>query len=120
MTNREFYNAIAMNEEVALELRTFAEQQLAKLDTKTAAARSKDSEKRAEANAPIIAALRVMLTTEFKTSAELTDMYNSTAELPIKPQKMTAVLRAMVKTGDVISTDIKVAKKGTQKGYKLA
>lgn len=120
MTNRDFYASIAANENLDAETRDFAAAQIEKLDKKSADARKRDSEKRLETNAPIIQFVLGTLGSELKTASELVEAYNLDAEESIKVQKMSAVLRGLASTGDVLCEDIKVPKKGTQKAYKLA
>ena len=61
MTQRDFYNAIANNAELAPELTTFAQKAIEALDNKNKARNSKANAKKAEVNAPIIAAIREVL-----------------------------------------------------------
>lgn len=61
MTQRDFYNAIANNTELAPELTTFAQESIKALDKKNEARNSKANAKKAEVNAPIIAAIREVL-----------------------------------------------------------
>lgn len=61
MTQRDFYNAIANNTELAPELTDFAKEAIKALNKKNEARNSKASAKKAEVNAPIIAAIREVL-----------------------------------------------------------
>lgn len=61
MTQRDFYNAIANNTELAPELTTFAKEAIKALNKKNEARNSKANAKKAEVNAPIIAAIREVL-----------------------------------------------------------
>jgi hypothetical protein len=61
MTQRDFYNAIANNTELAPELTAFAKEAIEALNKKNEARNSKANAKKAEVNAPIIAAIREAL-----------------------------------------------------------
>ena len=61
MTQREFFTTIANNAELAPELTTFAKEAIEALNKKNEARNSKANAKKAEVNAPIIAAIREVL-----------------------------------------------------------
>lgn len=113
MTNREFYNAIitaAINDEVT----EYAKAQIAKLDATNEKRRNTPS-KTQEANAPLRDQIvATVLTGEAKTASDVA------TELGVSPQKASALLRALVAEGKANVQDVKVPKKGTQKGYTLA
>lgn len=113
MTNREFYNAIVngtLNDEVA----AFAQAALDKMDATNEKRRNTPS-KTAIENQPLIdAILGGILTHEPKTASDVA------AELGVSVQKASALLRQIVADGKATVSDVKVAKKGTQKAYALA
>ena len=112
MTYREMLTAIVngeMNEEVVEK----ATERLEKLDAENEKRKNRVSKKAAE-NAPIKEAILAVLTDEPKTATVVG------GEVEISTQKASALLRQLVEAGSVIKTDVKVAGKGTQKGYTLA
>ena len=113
MTNREFFTAIANAENLSAELVEFATNAIAKMDEANEKRKNKPS-KTALENAPIIEALTNALTSDPQTAADLA------AVVGISTQKASSLLRQMVTNGVAVSTDIKVPKKGTCKGYSLA
>ena len=113
MTNREFFTAIANIDTLPAELVEFATNAIAKMDATNEARKNKPSKKATE-NAPVIEALTNALTSDPQTAADLA------AVVGISTQKASSLLRQMVTSGVAVSTDIKVPKKGTCKGYSLA
>ena len=111
MTNREFYTAI-INGDVYdnEELITFAKEAIAKLDARNAKRASTPSKTQKE-NAPLIAKIATLLTSEPKLASELAK------EMGLSTQKVTPLVKAVE---GVQSIDVKVKGKGTQKGYFLA
>ena len=116
MTNREFYSKIASMTNIDAELTEFAADAIAKLDAtnekRKASAAVKAAEKQAE-KAPIRAALFEAMTAEPQTATELI----AAAGLDIKPASVPSLLRPFVDEGSVLKVDVKVAGKGTQRGY---
>ena len=116
MTNREFYNAIAMNETLSDEIRAFATEAIGKLDhtneLRKAAVAKKAAEKQ-ELKAPVRNALFAALSDEPKTATMLIEL----AGLDIKPASVPSLLKPFVESGEVVKTDVKVAGKGKQRGY---
>ena len=112
MTNREFFTNIA-NGTVTDTEKEFALAAIAKMDETNEKRKNKPS-KTAEANAPILASLTNALTSDPQTAADL-----ATA-VGISTQKASSLLRQIVASGVAVSSDIKVPKKGTCKGYSLA
>lgn len=110
MTNRDFLNAIAKNENVPAEIREYAENSLAKLDATNAARKNKPSKKAIE-NAPIMEAIEKALTNEYVTATVIAENQG------ISVQLASALCRKLVAEGKASVTDVKVPKKGTQKGY---
>ena len=113
MTSREFLTAIASNETLAEDVRAFAEAELAKRDAANEKRRNTPSKKAVE-NEPLVAQIvDEILTNEPKTASDVA------AVLGVSVQKASTLLRSAVTAGKAVSTDIKVPKKGVQKGYTL-
>lgn len=113
MTNREFLTAI-VNGTVNDETTAYAQAALDKMDAANEKRRNTPSKKAVE-NQPLVdAILDGILTSEPKTASDVA------AELGINVQKASALLRAIVADGKAVASDVKVAKKGTQKAYALA
>lgn len=113
MTNREFLTAIANSENLSAELVEHATNEIAKMDAANEKRKNKPS-KTAVENAPIVEALINALTSDPQTAADLA------SAVGISTQKASSLLRQIVTSGVAVSTDIKVPKKGTCKGYSLA
>ena len=113
MTNRDFFNSIASNENLSDELRTFASEAIAKMDARNAKRSSKPS-KKALVNEPIKASIIEFLGTH--TSAPAADI---AAALDITTQKASALCRQLVENGLVDSAEIKIPKKGKVKAYSV-
>ena len=116
MTNREFYNAIAMNETLSDEIRAFATEAIGKLDhtneLRKAAVAKKSAEKQAEKQ-PVRDALFAVIDGEAKTATMLIEL----AGLDIKPASVPSLLKPFVESGEVAKVDVKVTGKGKQRGY---
>ena len=116
MTNREFYQSIAALDNIPSELAEFAADAIAKLDAtnekRKIAAAEKAAVKQAE-KAPIREALFAALSETPMTATELI----AAAGLDIKPASVPSLLRPFVDEGAVLKVDVKVAGKGTQRGY---
>jgi predicted HTH transcriptional regulator len=113
MTQREFYNAI-INGTITEDVINTAKAYLAKIDATNEKRRNTPS-KAQEANAPLMDQIvATVLTGEAKTASDVA------TELGVSPQKASALLRALVAEGKANVQDVKVPKKGTQKGYTLA
>lgn len=113
MTNREFFTNITKGilGEAEVEHATNA---LAKLDATLEARKNKPS-KAAKENAPLIEQIvNEVLTTEFKTAADVA------AVMDITVQKASSLLRQTVAAGLAVVTEVKIPKKGTCKAYALA
>lgn len=114
MTNREFLIAVAALENVSEELKTYAEEKLAKMDATNEARKNKPSKKATE-NAPIMEQIaNEILTSEAQTASAIAEAAG------ISVQKASALLRALVAEGKAVATEVKVPKKGTQKAYSAA
>ena len=109
MTNREFFTAI-VNSDLNDELKAFATDAIAKLDARNAKRASTPSKTQRE-NAPLIAKVATLLTSEPKLASELA------SEMEISTQKASALVK---KVEGVSVCDVKVKGKGTQKGYFFA
>ena len=111
MTNREFLTAVAALENAPEEIKTYAEEKLAKMDATNEARKNKPSKKATE-NAPIMAQIAdEILTSEAQTASAIAEAVG------ISVQKASALLRALVDEGKAVVTDVKMPKKGTQKAY---
>ena len=114
MTNREFLTAIANMENVAEDIKAYAEERLTKLDATNEARKNKPSKKSVE-NAPILEQIaNEILTTEAQTAATVAEAAGITV------QKASALLRQLVADGKATVADAKMPKKGTVKVYALA
>ena len=115
MTKRDFLQAI-INNDINSDVVTMATELLTKMDERQAARANATSAKRNEINAPIIDAIKAFFeTTEgTHTAADVATVQQ------ISPQKASALLRNLVAEGYLKAEDIKIPKKGKQKGYSLA
>lgn len=109
MTNREFFEAI-INGTITEEVITHAHESIAKLDARNAKRAATPSKKAIE-NAPIIEAIKGVLTNEPQTASEIAE------KVGIKVQKASALCRQIIESGFASVTDVKVKGKGTVKGY---
>ena len=115
MTNREFYTNIA-NGNVTEAEKEFALAAIAKMDETNEKRKNKVSPKeqeKAEADAKVREAIFALITNDPQTAADLG------AQVGVSTPKATAELRKLVAEERVIKSDIKVPKKGVQKGYSL-
>lgn len=113
MTKREFMEVIvglASEGKIDAELGAFAEEEIVKLDVTLAKRKEKISAKQAE-NAPLMDKIYEFLSDEPMTATVIGEM------LEVSTQKASALLRKMVDEGRAEKTDIKIPKKGIQKGY---
>lgn len=109
MTKREFLTKV-IEAGIDVELTEFATQELAKLDT-TNARRDKVS-KAAAANIPLLEKIEAeILDDEPKTASDVA------AFLEVSVQKASALCRKLVAEGRARETEVKVPKKGKQKGF---
>ena len=111
MTNREFFEAI-VNGTINDEIKTHAEEAIAKMDARNAKRAGRPS-KTAIANLPLIEEIKEVLTAEPQTARTVAD------KIDISVQKASALLRQIVTNGDAQVTEVKIPKKGKQKGYYL-
>ena len=116
MTKREFLTAIVelgTEGTISSELGDFAEEEIAKLDEALAKRRAKVSAKAAE-NAPLMDKIYedILKEDEVVTATVVGEL------MEVSTQKASALLRKMVDEGRATAEDVKIPKKGTQKGYK--
>ena len=113
MTTKNFYNAIATNENLSAELREFAANAILKMDKENASRNSKAAEKRAAENAPFVEAVTNLLRNSAKvfTASEVKDAIEGIEST----SKATAILKMVegVKVSEV------VVNKRVVKGYSL-
>lgn len=113
MTTKNFYNAIATNENLSAELREFAANAIEKMNKESASRNSKAAEKRATKNAPFVEAVTNLLRTNAKvfTAAEVKDAIEGIDST----SKATAILKMVegIKVSEV------VVNKRVVKGYSL-
>ena len=114
MTNREFFTAIASNENLSAELVKFATEAITKLDKRNASRSSKPS-KTAIANEPIKASIVEYVTDH--ANALASDIAEA---CEISTQKASALCVQMVKDNVLTVCEVKVPKKGKVKAYSLA
>lgn len=113
MTNREFYEAIinGINTE---EIRTHASEAIVKLDARNARKSSKPTKTQTE-NIPVKNAI-----CEFLKNRNEVCTASAVAEgCEISVQKASALLRQLVGEDVLTVEDVKVPKKGLQKGYRV-
>lgn len=112
MTKREFLQAVVNSEGVAVDVKSFAEEEIVKLDLRNAMRSSKPTKAQIE-NEPIKnKILELLIETKEKYSA------SSIAEkLEISTQKASALCRQLVDSGRLQVEEIKIPKKGKQKAY---
>ena len=116
MTKREFLEAIvglSTEGKIESELGAFAEEEIVKMDEALAKRREKASAKAAE-NAPLMDKIYedILKEDEPVTATVVGEL------MEVSPQKASALLRKMVDEGRATVEDVKIPKKGTQKGYK--
>lgn len=109
MTKREFYVAIA-NGEMNDEVKATAAEYIAKMD-EVNEKRKNTLSKKQEENEAIKAEIMGHLDTEAKTATTVGEL------MGISTQKASALLRQLVNDGKATATEVKIPKKGTQKGY---
>lgn len=110
MTKREFLNLVIAGK-VEDEVIEFATNEIARLDSINEKRRETVSKKAAE-NAPLMEKIYdEILSNEPKTATDVSE------EMELSVQKCSVLLRGLVKEGKATVTDVKIPKKGTQKGY---
>ena len=122
MTKREMLEAVAagkMNEEIQAK----AQATLEAMDSEKSKRAAKQAEKSAEAYAPFIEKFVDALTDEPQTASVLLPLFEGMITPSGKEpsvQFVTAVAKKAIAQDLAEKVDVKVANKGTQKGYKLA
>ena len=113
MTRREFMEAVIASENIAVNVKAFAEKEIEKLNTANAKKTSKPSKKAME-NEPIKESIIELLSVGEEMTAS-----KKKKKLEITTQKASALCRQLVDSGKLESKEVKVPKKGTQKAYKI-
>ena len=124
MTKREFFVNAAAGE-MTEEMKTFAAEQLVKMDETLAKRKGKVSEReQAKRDANEALARRVVaeiLGAEAKTAtdiaAEMNALMPEVLEKPANSQKASAVMKKAMELDLVVQSEVKIPKKGTQKAY---
>ena len=112
MTKREFYVAIT-EADVSDEIKAFAEAAITKLD-ETNEKRRNAASKKAEENIPLLEQIvNDILTNEPQTASDIAPV------LEVSVQKASYLLRTLADEGKADVQDVKIPKKGKQKGYTL-
>ena len=112
MTKRDFLNNVAQNN-ITDEVKAFALAELERLDNRNESRSSKQKEKTAKENAPIIAKVGEYLSEhEVCIASEIAELCD------INVQKASGVLRGMAERGELVQVEVKIPKKGKVKGYK--
>ena len=113
MTNREFYTAIINNENVAQNIKDFAQGEIAKLDARNDKRKNTQTKAQKE-NEGIMTSILDHLANGSAVASEI-----ATA-VGISTQKASALLRQIVADGKATVTDVKIPKRGVQKAYAKA
>lgn len=118
MTNREAYNVV-ISGVITEDLIAWAQENLDKMDAANEKRRNTVSKTEA-ANAPLREQIvSEYITTELQTASMIAEAMGANG-IEITHNKVTAVLKKAVEEGTIVKEDVKVPKKGTQKGYKKA
>ena len=122
MTKREMFELVAkgeMNEEIMAK----AQELIEAMDSEKSKRAAKQAEKNSEAYAPFIAIFADALSAEPKTASDMLPLFDG-METPSgkapSVQFVSALARKVIAQGFAAKVDVKVAGKGTQKGYVLA
>ena len=113
MSMKEMLVAVSEGK-VDAEVMAKASLELAKLDAKAKAKAEKAKSKKAEADAPLLAAAM-----EYMAGKDGVLASEMSAVLKVSVSKASSVLMALVKEGVADVSDVKVAKVGVRKSYKL-
>ena len=124
MTKREFFVKVSAGE-MTEEMQAFAAETLVKMDETLEKRKGKLSEKeQAKRDANEALARRVaaeILGAEAKTAtdiaAEMNALMPEVLEKPANSQKASAVMKKAMELDLVVQSEVKIPKKGTQKGY---
>ena len=109
MTKRDFFNAIA-NGQITDELKEFATEQIARMDSTNETRKNTLSKKQKE-NEIVKTEILTHLDTEPKTATTIGEL------MEISTQKASALLRQLVNDGKATATEVKITGKGNQKAY---
>lgn len=110
MTKRDFMTMV-MNGEMTDEMKDFARMEIEKLDA-TLEKRKNTISKKALENIPLMDRIYdEILGEEAKTATDVAEV------MEISVQKASSLLRKMVEDGRATKTEVKIPKKGVQKGY---
>lgn len=112
MSMKEMLVAVSEGK-VDAEVMAKAVEELAKLDAKAKAKAEKAKAKKAEADAPLLAAVMEYMADKEVLASEVS------AKLGVSVSKASALLKALVAEGVAEASDVKVAKVGVRKAYKL-
>lgn len=110
MTNREFFVAISTNPSLSAEIVEHATAQIAKLDETNAKRRNAMTKKQLE-NQPLKDLLAQNLSSKPQTATDMMGVIECSV------QKTSNLLRQLVADGRADVVDVKIPKKGMQKGY---
>ena len=119
MTNREFYNAV-ISANISDEMNDYAQELINKLDRKNESRKNSTSPKQ-KANADFKTEIyNYMAETPNRafTAKELADKYN-TSENPITTQRISALMKQLVDTGEITVFRAKDNKKNMVNWYKV-
>lgn len=119
MTTREIYTAMTPNAIVTEEMAAWAAEKLEKMNAANEKRRNAPS-KTAEKNAPFIEKVYELLGDEAMTATDIAAALNELeldVEKAFTPQKATSLARTLVAEGRAEQVELKIPKKGVQKGY---
>lgn len=114
-TEREFLNAILSNPELGVDVRTYAQQAIAKLDAKNEKRRNTLTATQKE-NLALMEKIEALLLEgcNVQVASEIAEA------LGISTQKASALCGKLVEDGKLIQTEVKQVGKGKVKGYMVA
>ena len=123
MTKREFLEKVIATATDA-EVKQYAEEGLAQLDLTNEKRRAKNAAK-ADANQVFVDQLVGFAGSEAKTASDFLAMFKAAGTVrgegkEFNVQFVSTLARKAVDQGKLVSTEVKIPKKGTQKGYVLA
>lgn len=116
MTEREFLTAVSTSNGVAENIKEYALERIDKLNMRNQNRTSKPSSKQLE-NEQIKAAILEQVFVNAETVATAAEVGQ---KMEISTQKASSLLRQIAESGILKSFEVKVPKKGKQKGYQLA
>lgn len=116
MTNRDFYVNV-VNANLSDEMTQFAEAAIAKLDATNEKRREAASKKAAENRPYIDAIVGEILGDQPLTATDVAAALTEKFETTFSVQKASSLLRTAAAEGLIEAQDVKIPKKGKQKGY---